>query len=65
MLTKEEVKVVKIELIIREMTQEDLAKEIGVKRPTLKNFLRSVYESPKIEKYIRANYLGNREKYGL
>ena len=65
MLTKEEVKVVKIELIIREMTQEDLAKEIGIKLPTLKNFLHSVYESPKSEKYIRENYLGNREKYGL
>ena len=65
MLTKEEVKVVKIELIIREMKQEDLAKEIGVKLPTLKGFLCGMYESPKSEKYIRENYLGNRGKYGL
>lgn len=65
MLTKEEVKVVKIELIIREMTQKDLAQEIGVKLPTLKGFLCGAYESPKTEKYIRENYLGNRTKYGL
>ena len=65
MLTKEEVKVVKIELILRDMQLMDLAKEIGVCRPTLKNFLSGTYESPKAEKYIRENYLGNREKYGL
>lgn len=65
MLTKEEVKVVKIELILKDMIQEDLAKEIGISLPTLKNFLSGAYESPKTEKYIRENYLGNREKYGL
>ena len=65
MLTKEEVKVVKIELILRDMTQEDLAEEIGIKYKTLRNFLCGQYESPKTEKHIRDNYLGNREKYGL
>ena len=47
------------------MKQEYLAKEIGVKLPTLKGFLCGLYESPKSEKYIRENYLGNRGKYGL
>ena len=65
MLTKEEVKVVKIELILRDMILQDLAQEIGIKLPTLKGFLSRIYESPKTEKYIRENYLGNREKYGL
>lgn len=65
MLTKEEAKVVKIELIIRDMKQEDLAKEIGVGISTLKNVLGQIYGSPKIERFIRENYLGNREKYGI
>lgn len=65
MLTKEESKVVKIELILRDMKIEDLAKELGVSSSFLRALLCGATTGKKCENYIRENYLGNREKYGL